>query len=79
MHISLDSRSYSLSQSVGAAVSMDVLMFQGLGMYGSEVAANSQIHVNSRIGEAWLKPRNRNWSVIERGVSAVAPTFPINV
>jgi hypothetical protein len=24
---------------------MDVLMFQGLGMYGSEVAANARIHV----------------------------------
>jgi len=39
---------------------MDVLMFQGLGMYGSEVAANSQIHVNSRIGEAWLKAALRS-------------------
>jgi len=44
---------------------MDVLMFQGLGMYGSEVAANSQIHVNSRIGEAWLKAALQNETVAD--------------
>jgi len=54
---------------------MDALMLQGLGTHRSEVAANSQIHVNSRIGEARFKavlqyetaadPRKRNWSVQE--------------
>jgi hypothetical protein len=45
---------------------MDVLMFQGLGMYGSEDAANTQIHVNSRIGEAWFKAALRNETDADR-------------
>jgi len=34
---------------------MDAVMFQGLGTHRSEVAANSQIHINSRIDETRLK------------------------
>jgi len=54
---------------------MDAVMFQGLGTHRSEVAANSQIHINSRIDETRLKAvlqnktaadsRKRNWSIQE--------------
>ena len=37
-------RIYAVAQFVGAAVSMDVLMFRGLGTHRSEVAANDNVN-----------------------------------
>jgi hypothetical protein len=45
---------------------MDVLMFQGLGMYGSEVAANTQIHINSCFSETGFRADLQNETHADR-------------